>query len=171
MPYIEDLSEYRYVGPDSGRAGTKAVGWLALGHVFPTSPPTEETLDLLWVFSEISVAQTRGGHDCEFCPVGSAYQQERKGEKRLLSTAEIRVFSNDGRVYAAPNLIYHYVAVHSYKPPDEFLRALHEGLRPPSREYFDRLDRDGIAWSTTSTGEGRRRPFQRPDRLGLQDER
>jgi len=34
-------------------------------------------------------------------------------------------------------MIYHYVQAHYYKPPDEFLRALREGPKPPSREYFD----------------------------------
>jgi hypothetical protein len=49
-------------------------------------------------------------------------------------------------VYAAPNLIYHYIEVHHYKPPDEFLNALREGPRPPDRKYFKRLEELGLEW-------------------------
>ena len=31
------------------------------------------------------------------------------------------------------NLIYHYVEVHHYKPPNELLEALREGPKPPDR--------------------------------------
>lgn len=41
-----------------------------------------------------------------------------------LGSAEIRVKAKDGRIYAAPNLIYHYVAEHDYDPPKEFIEAL-----------------------------------------------
>ena len=50
------------------------------------------------------------------------------------------MFSESGVIYAAPTLIYHYVEVHEYKPPDEFIRALSEGRGPLSREYFSRLE-------------------------------
>jgi hypothetical protein len=109
----------------------------------------EGDLDLLWQYGSVSVALMRGGHDCEFCAPGSARWAERNGEKRLLGVAEIRVFSRRGHIYAAPTLIYHYVAVHHYKPPDEFLEALRTGPRPPSQEYFDILGRLNLEWSKT----------------------
>jgi len=34
----------------------------------------------------------------------------RKGKTIFLGSAEVRVKGQDGKVYAAPNLIYHYVA-------------------------------------------------------------
>jgi hypothetical protein len=58
-----------------------------------------------------------------------------------VGSAEIRVFSAAGDAYAAPNLIYHYVRTHWYKPPEEFLRAMREGARPPSSEYFESLNK------------------------------
>jgi hypothetical protein len=128
---------------------------LARGHAFPTMTRDEEVLDLLWLYCSISVALTRGIHDCEFCPSCSAHKAERKGESLLLGAAEVRVFSGDGRTYAGPTLIYHYVAVHHYKPPDEFMQALREGPRPPTQEYFDGLARLNLEWSRTSTGAGR----------------
>src|ERR1044071_2152082 len=103
MAYFEDLSDYVYA-PGLARPGTKAVGWLASGHGFPTMSPDKEVLALLWLYCSISVAPTRGVHDCEFCPGCCAYRAERNGERLLLGTAEIRVFSPDRRIYAAPTL-------------------------------------------------------------------
>jgi len=152
MAYMEDLSNYGYADSVFSRPGTKAIGWLARGHEFPRMAPEEEILELLWQYCSISVALMRGGHDCEFCPSGSARQALRHGEERLLGVAEIRVFSRDGQIYAAPTLIYHYAAVHHYRPPDEFLEALRAGSRPPSQAYFDILARLKLEWSKTSSG-------------------
>src|SRR5260370_18043051 len=165
MAYFKDLCDYAYP-PGFIRPGTN-VGWLARGHTFPTMTPDEDILDLLWSYCSISVVQTRGGHDCEFCPVGSARYFERNGQRLLLGTAEMRVFSRDGRIYAAPTLIYHYVVVHHYKPPDEFLQALRKGPQPPSKEYFDALAKLNLEWNKTSMGAPKNRillpPHEGPD--------
>jgi hypothetical protein len=71
---------------------------------------------------------------------------ERHGEMRLLGSAEIRVFSESGAIYAAPDLIYHYMAAHRYKPPEQFVSALRFGPHPFSREYQDRLAAVGLTW-------------------------
>jgi hypothetical protein len=42
----------------------------------------------------------------------------------VLGSAEIRVKGAGGKVYAAPNLIYHYMKDCGYLPPQEFLGAL-----------------------------------------------
>ena len=149
MAFLEDLSDYAYAGLEFARPGTKAVGWLAVGHAFPTMAPEDEVLDLLWQYSSVSIARMRGGHECEFCDSRGPHFAERYGEERLLGVAEIRVFGAGELVYAAPTLIYHYVAVHHYRPPDEFLRALREGPKPPSRQYFDALTRLKLQWSDT----------------------
>ena len=46
------------------------------------------------------------------------------GRETFLGSAEIRVQGKEGKVYAAPTLIYHYVAAHDYDPPQEFVEAL-----------------------------------------------
>lgn len=48
----------------------------------------------------------------------------RHGVKRGLGSAEIRVTGEHGEIYAAPDLIYHYVADHHYKAPDAFVCAV-----------------------------------------------
>jgi hypothetical protein len=154
MTYFKDLTDYTYA-PDLFPAGNN-IGWLGRGHAFPTATPDEETLDLLWLFCSISVMQTRGFHICEFCLGGPRFF-ERKGQRLRLGTAEMRVFSWDGRIYAAPTLIYHYVSAHHYKPPDEFLDTLRKGPRPPSQEYFDLLAKRKLEWRKTSRGAPRDR--------------
>ena len=41
-----------------------------------------------------------------------------------LGNAEIRVLGRNGKTYAAPNLIYHYIKDCGYLPPHEFLEAV-----------------------------------------------
>jgi hypothetical protein len=178
MTYIPDLSEYTYHRSAFYRPGTKAVGWLSADNEFDNAPPTEELLDLIWRYCKVSVAQMRGDHICEFCPsrLKSAHDRssfldalkqsaserytERNGEKLWLGSAEIRAFGRDGVIYAAPTLIYHYVSVHHYKAPEEFLQALRSGPKPPDRAYFERLDRLNLQWRNSEAVEsgGRENP-------------
>ena len=164
MAYFKDLSEYEY-DPEFARPGTKNVGWLDREHSFPTSLPSGEVLDLLWTFCSTSVALQRGMHACEYCPSGSAYVSERNGSRLLLGVAEIRAFSADGQIYAAPNLIYHYVSMHHYEPPKEFMEALRNGPRPPDRGYFECLEQLRFTWSATLKGEALRRPYENPAKI------
>ena len=43
--------------------------------------------------------------------------------RKVSGSAEIRV-RGANRVYAAPELVYHYVVAHQYKPPREFIEAV-----------------------------------------------
>jgi hypothetical protein len=160
MTYFKDLTDYTYT-PDLFPAGNN-IGWLGRGHAFPTATPDEETLDLLWLFCSISVMRARGFHICEFCLGGGPHSFERKGQRLSLGSAEIRVFSWDGRIYAAPNLSYHYVAAHHYRPPDEFLDTLRRGPRPPNQEYFDLLAKRKLEWCKTSKGPPANRVYLSP---------
>jgi hypothetical protein len=65
-----------------------------------------------------------------FRSTDDSYRSERNGEKLLLGSSEIRVFSRNGDIYAAPTLIYHYVNPHHYAPPGAFIQALNEGPVP-----------------------------------------
>jgi hypothetical protein len=123
MTYFQDLSPYTYWLPASdGLPGIPEinVGWLDAGHGFPqgdTAPELVEKLERLCRTSRRY--QTRGSHPCPFC-------QDPEAE----SSAEIRV-AGKGVVYAAPTLIAHYVAVHQYAPPPEFIDALGACEVPP----------------------------------------
>ena len=89
----------------------------------------------------------RGLHICDLC--GSRYIIAERHEQQIwLGSAEIRVFSSSGEIYAAPNIIYHYVSVHQYKPPTVFTQALRTCPKPPSREYLDELDGHKLQWNS-----------------------
>lgn len=127
MTYYPDLSEYSYL-PD--RLPAVNVGWLDGRHPFDTC---DLALDIRNRIREIvavePVNRTRGFHVCDLCPTAGNRPPiiiEWQGQTRELGSAEIRVPSRSGRTYACPDLIIHYVDVHHYCPPDEFLRALRE---------------------------------------------
>lgn len=151
MTHFTDLSDYVYHRAEDYSPVTKNVGWLGRGHEFPRAQPTEEVLDVLFEFCRVSVAQTRGIHECDLCmPPRTVYAARKHSAKLLLGTAEIRVFSKEGLIYAAPTLVYHYVRTHHYKPPEEFIRALKEGPKPPSQGYFAELNKRKLNWNETS---------------------
>jgi hypothetical protein len=104
---------------------------------------------ILWQFCLISVVQTRGIYECDLCSSARTIAEERNGDSLALGSAEIRVFGEDGSIFAAPNLIYHYVKEHQYKLPEEFERALLDGPKPPSEEYFEKLENLELSWSAT----------------------
>jgi hypothetical protein len=140
MAHFCDMSDYCYY-PDGIRPETKTVGWLSREHGFEKNVPSEHHLDLLWDFCTVRIVQMRGFHLCELCenPEHNHFRVDRNEKTLELGSAEIRVFGNDGTIYAAPNLIYHYVRDHGYRPPKSFLTALESSPRPPSQKYFDRL--------------------------------
>jgi len=84
----------------------------------------------------------------------------RHRRKEQLGTSEIRIFGENDIVYAAPDLIFHYVTAHHYKMPDEVIHALRHGPCPPESEYFDRLRLTGASLS-------RRQCFERFKRARL----
>ena len=158
MAFFQDFSDYAY-SAEFYRPRTKNIGWLEAGHSFEQSVTPPEALELLWTFCSISVAQFRGRHLCDLCIPNDTVSLVRNGQRLSLGSAEIRVFSSTGDIYAAPNLIYHYVSAHRYRAPEEFLRALAEGPKPPSKEYFERLNELSLKSNPTSTADGPRRRF------------
>ncbi len=108
--------------------------------------PDEKPLALVWDYCKISLAQYRGIHGCEYCRPRRSDVGQRHGEMRLLGSAEIRVFAASGAIYAAPDLIYHYMTVRRYKPPDQFIAALTAGPHPSSKLHLESLTAVGLTW-------------------------
>lgn len=141
--YFADLSWYSLGGPAA--APSRNVGWLDEHRPFPRERPSAQLLDAIWEHCAILVMPTRGLHACAFCPQqGSVF--ERDGTRLRLGSGEIRVFGPSRDAYAAPNMIYHYVLEHHYRPPADFLGALSEGPRPQSDDYLERLRQLGVPW-------------------------
>ncbi len=147
--YFPDLSPNdfgnAYIGYEYERFGTVNVGWLDKKHTYVQGKTSDEFQTRLLEFCAYPVVRTRGFHECEFCE--SSISQPicvQMGDRKIgLGSAEIRVFYN-GRVYAAPNLIYHYVVEHQYKPPDEFIEAVLQGSLPNSLAYKTLIDKMSI---------------------------
>jgi hypothetical protein len=120
MAYFPDLSPYTYDSCDGSQAVN--VGWLEKGQPFPVGETSEDFRSKLAKLCQQAgrrrVGQievyvgTCGIHECDFCSDPSA-----------VSSTEIRI-RGSMRVYAAPQLIHHYVAVHGYLPPSEFIDAV-----------------------------------------------
>lgn len=125
MSFFPDLTPYTYFHSDDDPPGTVNVGWLDAAHPYPTGRTSKAFRAKLAKLCERRVKQTRGRFHCPFC----------KGleRDRAASSAEMRVPGN-GRVYAAPLLVHHYVVAHDYWPPDEFVAAVlawDEGMSKP----------------------------------------
>lgn len=131
MVYYKDLSPYEYsadAAETGGRAGSGAfllnVGWLAERHEFPRGDVPEGFVEALPEMAEDTVNVYRGMHFCDFCPT---FQEARKNVRFrhvFIGRGEVHVRGGEGRVYAAPALVVHYVADHGYQPPREFVDAV-----------------------------------------------
>jgi len=152
MAYFRDLTPYIYFLNAPMRGTILNVGWLDAGQPFETGELPGPWLDRLWGYCEVCVTPTRGLHRCPFCEPTSMgldeYIREHGGKRLLLGSAEIRAFSSDGRIFAAPNLIFHYVEAHKYRPPEAFVEAV--ALLPASEAYRERLTAYGMDWSENS---------------------
>lgn len=126
--YFPDLSTYEYL---KGRPAALNVGWLDPAHVFNQGDVPDGFVARLRSLARRPVNQTRGFYVCPFCDFGPAAgnadrsaRHRRQREADALSSAEIRVVGRDGKAYAAPVLICHYVEKHRYLPPPEFVQAV-----------------------------------------------
>jgi hypothetical protein len=153
MAYSEDLSEYRYF-EEYAVPRAKNVGWLSRDHAFEKEQPSDVVLQKLWQYCKLTVGASRGWHCCDFCGDEDGITLQFGAEFIRGGTSEIRVFSPNGTVYAAPNLIFHYIAAHNYKPPQEFLSALLEGVCPPDAAYLDLLESHGLEWQEATILDG-----------------
>lgn len=113
MAFFEDLTPYTYCHPEEEPVNTLNVGWLEFGHPFQVGETSAEFRVKLGILCQNRVKKMRGFQTCGFCESGDNHR----------SSAEIRVAIRD-RVFAAPELIHHYVVAHDYLPPAEFIEAV-----------------------------------------------
>jgi hypothetical protein len=140
--FFRDLEPYRY-NLATELTDVVSIGWLCGGRDYPQGEPTVELVDALdHVLSSHRVNQMRGYHPCEFCSKPPLVVREprtgkevllrpplvhetRSGQKVWLGSAEIWVPAlGQAVIYAAPDLIYHYVNEHRYLPPTDFINAV-----------------------------------------------
>lgn len=146
MSHFSDLSAYTYKATGTSPK-TLNVGWLDPSTNFPTGVSPADLVDKLWELCCSPVVMTRGFHVCPFCKERNArpYQVTRGKRTIKLGSAEIRVFGQDNVKFAAPDLIFHYVAEHFYLPPDEIVEAVLFGPAPGSEIYKHALEKLNIS--------------------------
>ncbi len=128
MTTYEDLTPY--VDHPYARHGELNIGWLGSDSVFERGATGQDFRDALArLVVKRQVRLTRGFHRCELCGA-SRPRVEHGAKSRVLGNSEIRVTGKNGTVYAAPSMIAHYVEVHEYVPPREFIEAVLHAAGP-----------------------------------------
>jgi hypothetical protein len=124
--HYEDLALCRYhVGPlhaDSWQVPLSAIGWLEIGHAYiegSTPMSLVEKLDVLIDGAGRAFQQYhfRGLHDCTLCEPGDVNARLPRSHINLLIPGKREVF-------ASPASITHYLTMHSYLPPSQFVEAV-----------------------------------------------
>ena len=139
MTYFSDHSPYAY--GHGSHPGVVHVGWLDDIHPYPTGTVDALLIEKMKLLASNPVELYRGKHICELCVKSPDLVKTRlpnsvvldpncswaRGSDQRSSNGEIRV-SGEGIIFAAPVLIVHYIEVHNYLPPTEFLRAVEKAL-------------------------------------------
>jgi hypothetical protein len=130
--YFPDLSPYTYSMKRS-LPDVLNVGWLDRSMPFSKGTvPTrfaDQLRDWFWV---AHVNQMRGIHECNFCraeqwpplPTKDHPSLTIGGRTFVLGSKEIWIPGPDGKIFASPALVIHYVDAHEYCPPKEFIAAV-----------------------------------------------
>lgn len=120
--YFRDLTPYRYLLPFP-LPEVRNVGWLSAAHPYEQGQVPTHTASHLRVICAVQATnRTRGHYYCEWCN-SPVYLSKLEGRYEL-GSAEIWVKGSAGDIYAAPNLICHYIDIHDYLPPSCFLSAV-----------------------------------------------
>jgi hypothetical protein len=113
MAWFPDLSPHTYTPTCS--VSVVNVGWLDEGNDFAVGSTSSEFQAALQELCRQPVYLHRGTHACWFC---------RRLHRLVEGNGQIRILGKGGVWFAAPTLIFHYVTVHEYLPPAEFIEAV-----------------------------------------------
>ena len=124
MPYFRDLTPYSFLTA-AGHVNSDLlnVGWLSHRHPFGKGIVDARLLERVLRLSRTPVRLTRGVHRCDICKVFPMFIN-MDGESIALGNVEIRLHGINGKVYASPTLVCHYIDKHGYCPPHEFADAV-----------------------------------------------
>lgn len=149
MSYYKDLSAYEYELPVS-LPSVLTVGWLEVGQSYCRGSVERSFMDSLeWCCCCRFTHQMRGSHHCDMCGA-TAVVINCVGSQRKLGSAEIWIPGENGVIYAAPDLILHYVMEHGYCPPFQFISAV-ERLYS-SREKIENIYEEVVGRALRSLG-------------------
>jgi hypothetical protein len=133
LTYFADLSPYTYHEVSGPWRELLNVGWLEPPHPVPTGAVPTEFVDRLgWLCANATVDRTRGLHRSRLGSCGGIRSRRPApvaldGREVYLGGAEVRVGVGEGTWFSAPDLVYHYVVAHGYRPPEGFVEAVLRG--------------------------------------------
>lgn len=138
---IEDMT----VHPSSKDQELIAIGWLGENSDFNRRRTPKGFLDELWRFVINSRVGTLGIHPCALCGTEplTFVTVEHQNQKMHLGSSHTYVVGRD-KIFIMPNLIFHYMRDHQYKPPHEFIEAVLDSYDPGSDEYDEQLKALGL---------------------------
>jgi hypothetical protein len=130
MSYFADLTPHTYT--PTGDQPVLNVGWLDSAYPFCRGETTAEFRHALHQLCQRPIWLARGFHECPFCPLVLRWWPLANLRVWLwpparpprLGNGQIRIKGGAGVWYAAPTLVEHYVVVHQYLPPAEFVQAV-----------------------------------------------
>jgi hypothetical protein len=119
----------------------RAVGWLAKGQSYRTGEVAPEFYAALHahVCAAWQPVGMPGIHLCEFC------SQPLPNGRFVGGNSNVWIPCADW-VFVAPGLILHYIEVHGYRPPDEFIDAVLAAPRQGSTEFHDLMQQFPAWW-------------------------
>lgn len=155
--HIADFEPFPHLTYKSPIKQVLSIGWLDNNQ--SVHNPNEincNFLDRLWSFCISSPLYMHQTYICKLCS-GSLVRSQRyilnnrqsifqitkpsrqnmidTGKTILLGTNVFAVFSDDNIAYISPNLIYHYIMEHNYKPPEEFIQAVLISPLPETKKH------------------------------------
>ena len=122
--YYKDLTKYEYDKTQIKWLRKVNIGWLDLTKDYPKGKTSKLFSYCLFVICIFHINAMMGYHPCSFCetkPSALGTRERLFGVEAIFGSAEIRLIGINGAIYASPNLIYHYVTKHHYKPPFLFV--------------------------------------------------
>ena len=150
MPYYPDLSQYnnqKYLSPDLFK-DVYNVGWLNSDHSFPTENSDSTLLskirNIILNHQGVGLTLERGIGACPLCNEVISIPRANLSE-RYLGISEIWIPFN-GKVYVSPDMIFHHILIHSYKPPQTFEKAIlnfDSESKWDSHKFFNSLEKQG----------------------------
>lgn len=122
MAYFPDLSNERQLASGDD---VRAVGWLDRNYTFTTGSVNHDFLQILkrHIAERWTIVLMMGIHECELC-------------SKFASAGNL-IIPTETVVYIAPEMISHYIEVHNYKPPDEFIKAVIDCPEQESSKYMN----------------------------------
>ena len=137
MAFYCDGTLYQYLSNPRPQ-GALNIGWLDNNHQFATGIIDVCLVNNLKSFLGHRVNRTRGYHYCDFCGVNSISTTVFNNNLIKLGSGELRIVSwSSGAIYAAPDMIIHYIESHHYLPCDDFISAIQHDLNYHFKEYVD----------------------------------